>query len=59
MKKEIEKILDGLLLNEKIEVLESLCKKYRRLNSQRINATQMGRRVDDERPDLQILKNGK
>lgn len=58
MKREIEKILEYVPTSEKIAILESLCKKYRRLNSQRINAKQMGRRVDEERPDLQLLKNG-
>lgn len=57
-KREIEKVLEYVPMTEKIAVLESLCKKYRRLNSQRINAKQMGRRVDEERPDLQLLKNG-
>jgi len=57
MKREIEKILEYVPTSEKIAVLESLCKKYRRLNSQRINEKQMGRRVDDDRPDLQLLKN--
>jgi len=57
IKRDIEKLLQYIPTLEKIEVLESLCKKYRRLNSQRINAKQMGRRVDEERPDLQLLKN--
>jgi len=57
MKREIEKILEYVPMSEKIAVLESLSKKYRRLNSVRINEKQMGRRVDDERPDLQLLKN--
>lgn len=57
MKKEIEQLLQYIPVTERIAVLESLCKKYRRLNSVRINAKQMGRRVDDERPDLQLLKN--
>ena len=57
IKRDIEKILEYVPMSEKIAVLESLCKKYRRLNSQRINEKQMGRRVDDERPDLQLLKN--
>jgi hypothetical protein len=57
MKREIEKLLEYVPMSEKIAVLESLCKKYRRLNSVRINEKQMGRRVDDERPDLQLLKN--
>lgn len=57
IKRDIEKLLEYIPTSEKIAVLESLCKKYRRLNSQRINAKQMGRRVDDDRPDLQLLKN--
>lgn len=59
IKIDIEKLLEYVPTSEKIAILESLCKKYRRLNSQRINAKQMGRRVDEERPDLQLLKNGK
>ena len=57
IKRDIEKILEYVPMSEKIALLESLCKKYRRLNSVRINEKQMGRRVDDERPDLQLLKN--
>jgi hypothetical protein len=56
MKNKIELLLQKLPISEKINILESLCKKYRRENSARINARQMGRRVDDERPDLQTLK---
>jgi hypothetical protein len=56
MKNKIELLLQGLPISEKISILESLCKKYRRENSVRINAKQMGRRVDEERPDLQTLK---
>lgn len=56
MKNKIELLLKELPISEKINILESLCKKYRRENSARINARQMGRRVDDERPDLQTLK---
>lgn len=59
MKEKIEMIMADLTMTEKIAVLESLCKKYRRQNSVRINAKQMGRRVDGERPDLIILKNAK
>lgn len=59
MKEQIEMIMAELPMTEKIAVLESLCKKYRRQNSMRINAKQMGRRVDGERPDLIILKNAK
>ena len=59
MKEQIEMIMAELPMTEKIAVLESLCKKYRRQNSVRINAKQMGRRVDGERPDLIILKNAK
>lgn len=57
IKKEIEELLKYVPVNERIAVLESLCKKYRKLNSVRINEKQMGRRVDEERPDLQLLKN--
>jgi len=59
MKEQIEMIMADLPMTEKIAVLESLCKKYRRQNSVRINEKQMGRRVDGERPDLIILKNAK
>lgn len=58
MKTQIEKLLEFIPLSERIAVLESLCKKYRRLNSIRLNAKQMGRKVDAERPDLISLKNG-
>jgi hypothetical protein len=57
MRKIIESILSVYPLSERIAILESLCKQYRRTNSIRINAKQMGRKVDDERPDLEILKN--
>jgi hypothetical protein len=57
----MKKIIDSLLaiypMSERIAILESLCKFYRRQNSMRINAQQMGRRVDEDRPDLSILKN--
>lgn len=56
MKNKIEFLLRELPTSEKISILESLCKKYRRENSIKINAKQMGRRVDDERPDLQTLR---
>lgn len=56
MRKQLEAILAMMPISERISILESLCKKYRRENSVRINAKQMGRRVDDERPDLQTLK---
>lgn len=56
MKSLIEKILTPLSITERIAILESLCKKYRRENSKRINAFQMGRKFDGERPDLEILK---
>ena len=58
MKTQIEKLLEFIPISERIAVLESLCKKYRRLNSIRLNAKQMGRKVDAERPDLISLKNG-
>ena len=57
----MRKIIDSLLavypMSERIALLESMCKQYRRANSIRINEKQMGRRVDVERPDLEILKN--
>ena len=58
MKTQIEKLLEYVPPSERIAILESLCKKYRRMNSIRINAKQMGRKVDAERPDLISLKNG-
>jgi len=57
MRNYLEAILKDLPLSERITLLESLSKKYRRLNSIRINSKQMGRKVDEDRPDLQILKN--
>jgi hypothetical protein len=57
MKREIEEMLQYVPMSERIAMLESLCKKYRKLNSIRINAKQMGRKVDEDRPDLQLLKN--
>jgi len=56
MKNKIEYLLQELPLSEKISILESLCKKYRRESSVLINAKQMGRRVDEDRPDLERLK---
>jgi hypothetical protein len=56
MKQKIEVLLGSLPMSERIAILESLCKKYRRLNSARINSLQMGRKVDPERPDLESLK---
>ena len=57
MKEKIDDLLAEFPITEKIAILESLCKKYRRLNSVKINAQQMGRKVDEDRPDLQLLKN--
>lgn len=57
MRKIIESLLAVYPISERISLLESLCKQYRRANSIRINAKQMGRKVDDDRPDLEILKN--
>lgn len=57
MRKIIESILAVYPISERIAILESLCKQYRRQNSIRINAKQMGRKVDEDRPDLEILKN--
>ena len=56
-KNKIEQALIGLTTTEKIAILESLCKRLRRENSIRMNATQMGRRTDSDRPDLELLKN--
>jgi hypothetical protein len=57
IKNEIEAILAPLSLSERIALLESLGKKYRRENSVRINSKQMGRIVD-VRPDEINLKHG-
>jgi hypothetical protein len=58
MKTQIEKLLEYVPMTERIALLESLCKKYRRLNSQKINNLQMGRKViDEDRPDLLSMKN--
>ena len=57
MREQIERLLSFIPVTERIALLESLSKKYRRLNSMKINAKQMGRKIDDDRPDLQILKN--
>jgi hypothetical protein len=40
MKEQIEKILSELPLTEKINILESLCKKYRRENSIKLSSIQ-------------------
>jgi hypothetical protein len=54
---QIKFALKGLPISEKINILESISKHLRRENSVRINAKQMGRRVDADRPDLISLKN--
>lgn len=59
MKEKIEDILKNISIIERITVLESLCKKYRKLSSKIINERQMGRRVDSDRPDLLNLKSDK
>lgn len=56
MKQKIEDLLSTLPTSEKIIILESLGKKYRRENSMRINNKQMGRQLVDERPDELALK---
>jgi hypothetical protein len=55
IKNEIEAILAPLSLSERIALLESLGKKYRRENSKRLNNLQFGR-IDNDRPDLVALK---
>jgi hypothetical protein len=40
MKEQIEKILSEIPLTEKINMLESLCKKYRRENSIKLSSIQ-------------------
>jgi hypothetical protein len=57
IKQQLEAILAPLSLSERIALLESLGKKYRRENSVRINSKQMGRIVD-VRPDEINLKHG-
>lgn len=56
MKKKIEEMLMAIPISERIALLESLSKKFRRMNSARINSMQMGRKVDSDRPDLAGLK---
>ena len=56
MKEKIEDVLRDASIIERITILESLCKKYRKISSKIINERQMGRRVDSERPDLLTLK---
>ena len=56
LRDQIQMMMRGLSHSEKIIILESLCKKYRKENSIRINAKQMGRRVDEDSPDLELLK---
>jgi hypothetical protein len=52
MKAKIEKLLNKVQPEEQINIIESLGKKYRRLNSIRINDKQMGRKPRVEsRPD--------
>jgi Icc-related predicted phosphoesterase len=54
---EVMAVLSDLPDNEKIKILESLGKRYRRNNSVNINEIQMGRKIFiDERPDLIIMK---
>lgn len=55
-RQKIEEVLAGLATTEKIAILESLCNKLRKENSIKINARQMGRKVDLDRPDLELLK---
>lgn len=50
IKQQIQGLLENLPLTERIAILESLGKKYRRQNSIKINNQQYGRKVD-ERPD--------
>jgi hypothetical protein len=57
MKEKIELLLTNITITEKINILESLCKKYRRENSQKINNFQMGRK--DSYDDLLKYRRGK
>ena len=56
MRESIKLQLDTLPMSERIAIVESLGKEYRRKNSVRINEKQMGRHTDSDRPDLQIMK---
>lgn len=42
-RKKVEIVIEDLSMLEKIALLESLCKMYRRENSKKINDRQMGR----------------
>jgi hypothetical protein len=57
-RKKIEKMLSKLSLSERIAILESLGKQYRRENSIRLNENQVrgAKLVDPERPDLIEMK---
>jgi hypothetical protein len=57
-RKKIEKMLSKLSLSERIAILESLGKQYRRENSIRLNENQVrgAKLVDPERPYLIEMK---
>lgn len=56
LRQRIYEIIKDLPTSEAIAELESIGKQLRRENSVRINAKQMGRKVDNERPDLVAMK---
>jgi len=56
IKKKIELILKDLHPSERIDILESLGKDYRKKNSVRINSIKYNK-LDMDRPDLYSLKN--
>jgi hypothetical protein len=55
-KQKIEKILENLSHSEKIIILESLCKKYRRINSALINEKQMGRYIEKQNDKIEKVR---
>lgn len=55
-RRKIEIIIADLSTVDKIAILESIGKHYRRENSKKMNANQMGRVIIDERPDEINLK---
>lgn len=57
-RKKIEIVLSELSQKDKIALLESISKKYRRANSKRLNKEQMNYRITiEERPDELLMKN--
>ena len=58
LRHQIEKILESVSLTEKIAILESLGKKYRKENSIKINSKDYGKKVDIRTDEIN-LKDGK